>query len=73
MAKNPPLSAKQTFLEMVYLFFFREVREAKWISGFEIFRPSEAMYIWAAAFISVKLKGRIFYRRPLPRLIDFSI
>ena len=25
-------------------------------------------YIWAAAFISVKLKGRIFYRRPLPRL-----
>ncbi len=28
---------------------------------------------WAAAFISIKLKGRIFYRRPLPRLIDFSI
>ena len=28
---------------------------------------------WAAAFISVKLKGRIFYRRPLPRLLDFHI
>ena len=29
--------------------------------------------MWAAAFISVKFKGRIFYRRPLPRLIDFNI
>ena len=29
--------------------------------------------MWAAAFISVKLKGRIFYRRPLPRLKRISI